>query len=100
VLQPHLDDLVREIRRSLNYYQSQQTEGSQNKQIDVLMISGGGAKLPGLVEYIGHKLSIPAITADVFSNPRFLVSTSPEETNGMELAIASGLAMRAHMRAA
>src|SRR5205814_9217517 len=26
VLQPHVDDLVREIRRSLNYYQSQQQD--------------------------------------------------------------------------
>ena len=32
VIQPHVDDLVREIRRSLNYFQSQLSEGNQGKR--------------------------------------------------------------------
>jgi type IV pilus assembly protein PilM len=101
VLQQHLDDLVREVRRSLNYYQSQQTEGSQNKQqVDLVMLTGGGAKMLGMAEYIIHKLSIETVSSDVFSNPRFLVPGTSEAANGLELAVASGLAMRAHMKAA
>lgn len=99
VLQPHLDDLVREIRRSLNYYQSQQSEAAKTKAVDLLLFTGGGSKMPGLVEYMSHKLSITASSAGVFDNPRFVNSGGPQET-GLDLAVASGLAMRAHAKAA
>jgi len=98
VLQPHVDDLVREIRRSLNYYQSQQQEGA-SKQIDHILLTGGGAKLNGLAEYFGHKLSIETTLHDVFANPRFMLSANSNES-GLDLTVASGLAMRAHPKAA
>jgi len=98
VLQPHVDDLVREIRRSLNYYQSQQQEG-QNKNIDHILLTGGGAKLAGLAEYFGHKLSIPTTLHDVFANPRFSHHGDPDES-GLDFSVASGLAMRAFAKAA
>jgi type IV pilus assembly protein PilM len=100
VLQPHLDDLVREIRRSLNYYQSQQSEGAnKGKAIDLLLFTGGGSKMPGLVDYMAHKLSITASSAGIYDNPRFINNGGPQET-GLDLAVASGLAMRAHAKAA
>lgn len=98
VLQPHVDDLVREIRRSLNYYQSQQQEGSA-KQINHILLTGGGAKLTGLAEYFSHKLSIPTTLHDVFANPRFSHFGDAEES-GLDLSVASGLAMRAYAKAA
>ena len=98
VLQPHVDDLVREIRRSLNYYQSQQQEGA-SKQIDHILLTGGGAKLAGLTEYFGHKLSISTTLHDIFANPRFAHFGDADET-GLDLSVASGLAMRAHTKAA
>jgi type IV pilus assembly protein PilM len=99
VLQPHVDDLVREIRRSLNYYQSQQQEGTQAKTIDHILLTGGGAKLAGLAEYFSHKLSISTTLHDVFANPRFTHFGDPEES-GLDLSVASGLAMRAYAKAA
>lgn len=96
VLQPHVDDLVREIRRSLNYYQSQQQD-AQNSSVDALLITGGGAKLHGLAEYIGHKLGIETLSLDLLQNPRFVLSS---EASGLDLSVASGLAMRAFGRAA
>lgn len=96
VLQPHVDDLVREIRRSLNYYQSQQQD-AQNSSVDALLITGGGAKLHGLAEYIGHKLGIETLSLDLLQNPRFVHSS---EASGLDLSVASGLAMRAFGRAA
>ncbi len=98
VLQPHVDDLVREIRRSLNYYQSQQQEGA-SKQIDHILLTGGGAKLAGLADYFSHKLSIPTTLNDIYANPRFSHFGDPEET-GLDLSVASGLAMRAYAKAA
>ncbi len=99
VLQPHIDELVREIRRSLNYFQSQQGEGAQTKQIDAVIVTGGGTKLAGLADYVGHRLSLEVCEAGVFSNPRF-VHAGPAEESGLDLAIASGLAMRAGAKAA
>lgn len=94
VLQPHIDDLVREIRRSLNYYQSQQTEGAQSTPVNRILISGGGAKMPGLAEYVAHKLAMNAKAAGVFDNPLFTHSGYTDVGSGLDLAVASGLAMR------
>jgi type IV pilus assembly protein PilM len=96
VLQPHVDDLVREIRRSLNYYQSQQQE-AQVGTVDSLILTGGGAKLTGLTEYVNHKLGIETVSLDIYQNPRFIHSS---EDSGLDLSVATGLAMRAFGRAA
>lgn len=96
VLQPHVDDLVREIRRSLNYYQSQQQD-AKDGAVDALLLTGGGVKLTGLSEYIAHKLGIETMSLDVYQNPRFLHSSVD---SGLELSVATGLAMRAYGRAA
>jgi type IV pilus assembly protein PilM len=99
VVQPHVDELVREIRRSLNYYQSQQTEGAQANTVSVLMLCGGCASMQGMAEYIGHKLSLDTRAISLYDNPRF---TGPGSDNdrGYDLAVASGLAMRAYPMAA
>lgn len=96
VLQPHVDDLVREFRRSLNYYQSQQQDGSAHT-VDTLILTGGGAKLMGIAEYVAHKLGIETVSLDIHNNPRFIHSS---EDSGLDLSVASGLAMRAYGRAA
>jgi type IV pilus assembly protein PilM len=99
VLQPHLDDLVREVRRSLNYFQSQNAEGGEARQVDLILLTGGGAKLNGLTTYMEQKLGLPVIAPGVFDNPRF-VRGSVYDERGMELAVATGLAMRTFARAA
>lgn len=98
VLQPHLDDLVREIRRSLNYYQSQQTDAN-GPAVTRILITGGGAKLNGLAEYVSQKLSLPVFAAGVLANAKF-VHSGPQEESGLDLAVASGLAMRPYAQAA
>lgn len=99
VIQPHLDDLVREIRRSLNYFQSQQSENSEGREVSRLVVCGGGAKMPGAAAYLEHKLGVPVTALGVYDNARFVHSGVPEET-GLDLAVASGLAMRAYAKAA
>ncbi len=99
ILQPHLEDLVREIRRSVNYFQSQQPEGQANRQVQKLYLSGGGAKLKGLDLYLDHRLGIPVMEVGLFDNPRF-VGGSAEEGRGVDLGVAAGLALRAHAKAA
>jgi type IV pilus assembly protein PilM len=100
VIQPHVDDLVREIRRSLNYFQSQQTEAGHNQTVGKLVLSGGGAALQGLAEYMQHKLGLEVVRLGIFDNPRF-VHTGPDgPTAGLAYAVASGLAMRPFAKAA
>ncbi|MFY9235489.1 MAG: type IV pilus assembly protein PilM [Fimbriimonadaceae bacterium] len=93
VIQPHLDDLIREIRRSLNYYQSQQTDGSKEKGVSYVLLSGGGAKMHGLADYVGHKLALETRSAGVFDSPIF-VNAANDNEHGVDIAVASGLAMR------
>lgn len=100
VLQPHVDDLIREIRRSLNYYQSQQTEAGAPNPVTHLVVSGGGANLHGLGEYVAHKLGLQVACQGVFDNPRFLYAGSEDPGHGLDLSVASGLAMRAFHKAA
>jgi type IV pilus assembly protein PilM len=100
IVQPHVDELVREIRRSLNYYQSQQTEGSQTNNVSVLMLCGGCASMQGLAEYIGHKLSLDTRAISLYDNPRFTGPGNDVREHGFALAVASGLAMRAYPKAA
>lgn len=100
VVQPHVDDFVRELRRSLNYYQSQQTDNADAKNVNLIILSGGGAKLAGLGEYVAHKLGMAAKSVGVLENPRFTLSGLSEADRGLDIAVAAGLAMRTFGKAA
>lgn len=100
VMQPHVDDLVREVRRSLNYYQSQQSEIGQTNPVTHLIVSGGSARIGGIATYFGTKLGIPAMCRGVFDNPKVLPQVGQPTQQGLDLAVATGLAMRTHLKAA
>jgi type IV pilus assembly protein PilM len=100
-IEPLLDELIREIRRSLAYhdYQQKQPEaaGGQSQAADQVLLSGGGAKLIGLDRCIEAQLGIPTTAIEIFGpgglesgqeNTRFLKEHAPS------LAIAVGLALR------
>lgn len=101
VIATHVDDLVRELRRSMNYLQTQGqgSEATQATNIDMMYLCGGGAKLKGLDKYIQSKIGIPVTTIGVFDNP--IVTQNGSLTgNGVDLAVATGLAMRPMLSAA
>lgn len=97
VVQPLLDELLREIRRSIHYYQSQFPEGTSEAQVSKIMLCGGSAKMPGMAAYVSSKLSIPTEIADVFSqeciNPGRFAGDFVDE-HGPVLTIAAGLALK------
>lgn len=99
VIQPHLDDLVRELRRSLNYYQSQLGEATEDKQVSLVFLTGGGAKQTGLATYIEHKLGIKTLSLHMFDNPRFTAHQAELTQSAHDLSVAGGLAMRSHLKA-
>ena len=79
-LQPAVDELLREVRRSTNYYQSQLTDTansilpagttSQNSgPVGKIVITGGSAKMRGLEAYMSARLGVPVEVWDPFQNP-------------------------------
>lgn len=67
LIQPIIDELIREIRRSLNYYQSQYPSQGNRGAIEQLYLYGGGAQMQGIATYFEHKLGIPTRLLDPFS---------------------------------
>ncbi len=55
-LKPQLDSLIKEIRRVVRYYEDR-TEGKTS--IGQIITMGGGANMPGLVDYLTDNLRIP-----------------------------------------
>ncbi len=95
-----LDELIREVRRSLAYHDYQQQSpdaGTGELGVGQILLSGGGAKLPRIHEYFQAQLGVPVSVLNVFGvgrlqargvNPEYLQSHAPT------LLVATGLALR------
>lgn len=94
---PLLEDLVKEVRRSLNFYQSQFPEGSTDALVDRLIVCGGTGKLKGLESYLNSVLDMPVEIADVF-HQRFVNLDDDRATllsaDSASMVLAVGLALR------
>ena len=97
-LEPLLDEIIREVRRSLAYhdYQQQSPEaGSGELGVSRILLNGGSAKLPRVEDYFQAQLGVPVKVARVFSrsaqtglNQAYLESHAPL------LLVSTGLALR------
>jgi type IV pilus assembly protein PilM len=101
VMASQVDDLVREVRRSLNYLQTQnqQAEGVPSVEVKEIILTGGGAKLKGLDAYLSAKLGLPVNALGVFDNTN-IINAGGTEGSGLDLTIAAGLAIRGQLKAA
>ncbi len=62
---------------------------------DRLVLVGGGAQLPGIVEYFSHELGIPATVGDPFAQIAYNESIKPILSRfALHFSVAAGLAMR------
>ncbi|MFB3818805.1 MAG: type IV pilus assembly protein PilM [Candidatus Methylomirabilales bacterium] len=95
--QPAVDmvnaEVAGEIRRSFDFFRS----SSHSDTIHRVILSGGCARLPGLVEYLGENLEIPFEVA----NPLRKIQSDPKkfdpeylELIAPQLAVSVGLALR------
>jgi len=92
VLEPFKENLISEISRALQFFYS----SSQTTDVDILVVAGGCASIPNLVDLIEPRLEIKTIIANPFSkmnispkvNKKTLANDAPA------LMIACGLAMR------
>lgn len=96
-VQPLFEELVREIKRSINYYHSQFPEGSDELFVSHIILTGGTARMPGMDAYMSAKLSIPTEIADVFTQSAIgtdKVDRAFVAEHGPVLAVCAGLALK------
>jgi len=83
-----------EILRSFDYFRTT----SANENIDRILVSGGGAKVTGLIPHLSEKLNLPVEMANPFKNievpdtlfdPSFVEEMAPLATVGVGLALRS-----------
>lgn len=79
-VQPVMDELLREVRRSTNYYQSQLNDPANSilppgvseaggGAVSKIIVTGGSAKMLGLEAYMAARLGVPVELWNVFDNP-------------------------------
>ena len=96
VVQSLIDEVLREIRRSINYLQSQLPEGSTDTNIEKIILSGGTSRLKGLADYTNSRLGVEVR----IGNPALydLIQLSPEAAVSEEdlplFTVAFGLAVK------
>jgi len=100
VVGPFLEEILLEIRRSVNYFQSQMGSEDPEAYVGRLVLAGGTAKLTGLASYLEAKLGVPVTMLDLFSaEPQLkgVVGISAADRFrklSIDLAVATGLALK------
>lgn len=88
VMRPIVDIIKNETMQLINIFES------RGEKINKILLSGGGAKLPSLIEYFSS-LGKPVELANPWSKVIYPAALKPAiEPLGLNLAVAIGLAMR------
>ncbi|MFO0920334.1 MAG: type IV pilus assembly protein PilM [Candidatus Saccharimonadales bacterium] len=89
-LTPLLDQLLREIKRIIRYYEDRSATKSKISQVVTM---GGGANLPGLSEYITDKLRLPTRMCDPWQHLDFSKLQPPNTIEKSMYVSVAGLAL-------
>ncbi|HEU4341551.1 MAG TPA: type IV pilus assembly protein PilM [Candidatus Binatia bacterium] len=94
MLQPMIEELTGEIRRTVTLYGSVGSEDGEG--LKTIYLSGGSAKLPGLESMLQEKMGVPAILAEPFRG--FTINRKIDRSHLVEtaplFAVAAGLSIR------
>lgn len=87
-LQPGVNVLVQEVRKALQFHLNLAADAAIRR----LLLSGGGAHLPGLVQFLAEQLNLEVLVAD----PWAVVKTTiePPVGNQATFAVTMGLLLR------
>ncbi len=89
-VKPIMDTIIAEIKRALAFYQEKYRE----EHVQSVLLSGGTARLPGMVTYLAQNLGLEVQLANpwagIVRDPRFNVLNA----EGPNFCIAVGLALR------
>lgn len=89
-LQSLLDQLLKEIRRMIRYYEERY--GSA-KKISQVVIMGGGANMPGLGNYLTNSLRLPVRMTDPWQHIDHSMLPTPNLVDRSMFVTVSGLAL-------
>jgi len=92
VLQPFMDAVVQQVSRSLQFFFA----AGQFNQVDIIMLAGGTASIPGLDQLVEQKIGTPTLIANPFADMALSskVNAGALASDAPALMIACGLAMR------
>ena len=76
-VQPTLDNLIREIHKIMRYYDDRVAVGGH--KISQAVMSGGGANMPGLSDYLANELGVPVRMLDPWRKINFGTLSPPDE---------------------
>lgn len=87
---PIMDTIINEMKRAVAFYE----EKYKDQHVETIMLSGGTARLPGMVVYIAESINVEVQMANpwigIVRDKRFNVLS----TEGPNFCIAVGLALR------
>jgi type IV pilus assembly protein PilM len=95
ILETVSDILALEVQKTMDFYRATVEDGGL--AVEKILVSGGGSKLSGLVEFLNHRFEMPVEIFDPFKkikvdargfDPEYMRDIVPE------MAIAVGLALR------
>jgi len=91
---PFVDELIRELRRSVLYFQSQAAEAGVAVSVDQLVLAGGGTQMAGLPEYLQERLGMDVALLDPLAAQGGRGAAEAWAGQGASLAVAVGLALK------
>lgn len=89
-LTPILDQLVKEIRRMIRYYEERTSAEGKIRQVVTM---GGGANMPGLSEYLTDTLRLPVRMCDPWQHIDFAGLQPPNSIEKSMYVTVAGLAL-------
>lgn len=89
-LSPLLDQLSKEVRRMIRYYEER--SGSQ-KKVGQIVTMGGGANMPGLTDYLTSHLRVPVRMSDPWRHLEFKGLEPPQAIEKTLYITVAGLAL-------
>lgn len=88
-LEPSLQELIKEIRRIVRYYEDR----SDKTKIEQIITMGGGSHMPGLNEYLTDQLRMPTRRCEPWLKLKFDRLQPPTEVEKSTYITAAGLAL-------
>ena len=88
---PILDPLVREARKTIRYFEERAPHG--HRKVSQIIITGGGAPLGGLEEYLTKNLGLPSRMLDPWPNMDFGGLEPPTELASSMYITVAGVAI-------
>lgn len=92
-IEPKLTTMLSEIKKIIKYYQER---GDAQNQVQSIILTGGGASLPGIVDYFHKDLKLPITVANTWSKLDLNHCPPPPVLQASMYTTAIGLALAGH----